>query len=151
MMNIKEKIFKFVLKRQPARKVNIPNWEKVRTIAILYSHEDIPHIINQLDKQGKEVVVFTVPGSNETCWLTDRPKKDVRDLITARHFDVLIDLTQEDSLTTLYMAMDIQADFKTGLHKRDGILDMTIDTPPQETPDYLFEQILRYIQMIGGR
>lgn len=150
MMNIKEKIFEFVLKRQPKRKVCIPNWEKVRTIAILYNHEDIPHIINQLDKQGKEVVVFTLPSPKEISWLTDRPKKDIRELITARRFDVLIDLTQEDSLTTLYMAMDIQADFKTGLHKRKGIMDMAIETPPQETPDYLLEQILRYIQMIGG-
>ena len=149
-MNIKEKIFEFVLKRQPKRKVCIPNWEKVRTIAILYNHEDIPHIINQLDKQGKEVVVFTLPSPKEISWLTDRPKKDIRELITARRFDVLIDLTQEDSLTTLYMAMDIQADFKTGLHKRKGIMDMAIETPPQETPDYLLEQILRYIQMIGG-
>ena len=151
MMNIKEKIFKFVLKRQPARKVSIPNWEKVRTIAILYNHEDIPHIINQLDKQGKEVVLFTLPSPKEISWLTDRPKKDIRELIRARHFDVLIDLTQEHSLTTLYMALDIQADFKTGLYKREGIIDMAIETPPQETPDYLFEQILRYIQMIGRR
>jgi hypothetical protein len=65
MMNIKEKIFKFVLKRQPARKVSIPNWEKVRTIAIIYSHEDIPHIINQLLEIGVRSV-------NVCTWLTKR-------------------------------------------------------------------------------
>ena len=150
MEKLKERIFNFILKRQAARKVSMPRWQDVRTVAILYPENNIPHIINQIEKEQKEVILFTIPDKKEICWLTDRPKKDIRELITARHFDVLIDLTQEDSLTTLYMAMDIQADFKTGLHKREGIMDMAIETPPQETPDYLFEQILRYIQMIGG-
>ena len=100
---------------------------------------------------GKEVVVFTLPYQKQISWLTERPKSEIREQVMARHFDVLIDLTQHSSLTMQYMAMDIQADFKTGLHKREGIMDMAIETPPQETPDYLFEQILRYIQMIGGR
>jgi hypothetical protein len=33
---------------------------------------------------------------------------------------------------------------------REGIHDLTIDTPPQAAPDYLFEQILRYIEMLKG-
>jgi hypothetical protein len=48
-----------------------------------------------------------------------------------------------------YMARDIQADFKVGRFIREGIHDLTIDTAPQEAPDYLFEQIMKYIEMFG--
>ena len=71
-------------------------------------------------------------------------------LLTAREFDVMIDLSQYPDLTMQYMAMHINAKFKTGRYMRDGILDMTIDTPAQETPDYLFEQVIRYLKMFGG-
>jgi hypothetical protein len=48
-----------------------------------------------------------------------------------------------------YMAMDIQANFKVGRFIREGIHDLTIDTAPQEAPDYLFEQMMKYIEMFG--
>ena len=83
--------------------------------------------------------------------LTERPKKEIREFISARKFDVLIDLTQEPSRTMKYMAMDIRADFKVGRFIQEGIHDLTIDTPSQATPDYLFEQIVKYIEMFGGK
>ena len=95
------------------------------------------------------MILFTIPDKKEICWLTDRPKSEVRDFISARRFEVLIDLTQEPSRTMQYMAMYMQADFKIGRHTREGIYDMTIDTPAQASPDYLFEQIMRYIEMFG--
>jgi hypothetical protein len=48
------------------------------------------------------------------------------------------------------MGMAIRADFKVGRFMREGIHDLTIDTPSQAAPDYLFEQILRYIEMLKG-
>jgi hypothetical protein len=100
--------------------------------------------------QGKEVVFFSMPQKKDISWLTERPKKDVLELITARHYDLMIDLTQEPILTMKYMAMYVNASFKTGLHMPDSTLDMTIDTPAQETPDFLYEQIKRYLWMLGG-
>ena len=100
---------------------------------------------------GKEVVVFTLPNQKQISWLTERPKSEIRELVMARHFDVLIDLTQHPSLTMQYMAMYVRADFKVGRHTREGIYDMTIDTPAQETPDYLFEQIIKYINMFSQK
>jgi pyridoxine 5'-phosphate synthase PdxJ len=149
-MNISEKIFKFVLKRQPARKVCMKRWDDIQSIAILYPEESIQHIIDELDMQGKEVVFFSLPQKKDIAWLTERPKNDIMELITARRYDLLIDLTQESSVTMKYMAMYIDASFKTGLHMNDGILDMTIDTPAQETPDFLYRQITRYLHMLGG-
>ncbi len=151
-MNIlREKLFGFILKRQATRKVSMPRWEDVRSVAVLYPNDSIQLIINEIEQNNKEVVLFTMPNKKEICWLTERPKAEVRELISARKFEVLIDLTQESSRTMQYMAMYIQADFKVSRHRHDGIYDMTINTPSQAAPDYLFEQIMRYIEMFGGR
>ena len=127
----------------------MPQWDKVRSVVVLYHNDNIQHIIKQIEKDEKEVVVFTLPDKKQIDWITERPKKEIREILTARQFDLLIDLTQQPSLTMQYMAMDIQADFKVGRFIHEGIHDMTIDTAPQEAPDYLFEQIVKYIKMFG--
>ena len=148
---LRERIFAWLLKRQASRKVTIPQWDKVRSVAILYPNDNIQHIIKQIESNNKEVVLFTMPNKKAICWLTKRPKAEVREMISARQFDVLIDLTQQPSRTLHYMAMYVRADFKVGRFMREGIYDLTIDTPPQAAPDYLFEQIIRYINMFSQK
>ena len=148
---LREKIFAWRLKRQAIRNVVMPNWEKVRNIAILYPNNNIPHIIQQIEALDKAVVVFTMPDKKQINWLTERPKAETQELLVARQFDVLIDLTQTPSRTMQYMALNIRADFKVGRFMREGIHDLTIDTAPQEAPDYLFEQIIKYIEMFGSK
>ena len=99
MKALREKIFAWRLKRQAIRNVVMPNWEKVRNIAILYPNNNIPHIIHQIEASDKDVVLFTMPDTKQINWFTDRPKAEVRELLMARKFDVLIDLTQTPSLT----------------------------------------------------
>lgn len=149
MNELREKIFAWILKRQATRRVVMPQWDTLRTVAVLYPNNNIQHIIKQIEKDEKEVVVFTLPDKKQIDWITERPKKEIREILIARQFDLLIDLTQQPSLTMQYMAMDIQADFKVGRFIREGIHDLTIDTAPQEAPDYLFEQIVKYIKMFG--
>ena len=149
MNKLREKIFAWILKRQATRRVVMPQWDTLRTVAVLYPNDNIQHIIKQIEKDEKEVVVFTLPDKKQIDWITERPKKEIREILTARQFDLLIDLTQQPSLTMQYMAMDIQADFKVGRFIREGIHDLTIDTAPQEAPDYLFEQIVKYIKVFG--
>ena len=149
MNKLREKIFAWILKRQSARRVVVPQWNNVRTVAVLYPNDTIKHIIKQIEETKKEVVLFTMPDKKDICWLTQRPKSELREDLMARHFDVLIDLTQQPSLTMQYMAMYVHADFKVGRHTREGIYDMTIDTPAQEKPDFLFEQIIKYINMFS--
>ena len=151
MNKLREKIFAWILKRQAERKVVMPQWDKVRTVAVLYPNDNIQHIVKQIEQAEKEVILFTMPDKKEICRLTERPKTEVLDWISAREFDVLIDLTQQPSLTMQYMAMSVRADFKVGRFMREGIHDLTIDTPPQAAPDFLFEQVLRYIEMFGKR
>ena len=150
MNKLREKIFDWFLKRQATRTVHIPNWKQVRSVAVLYPNNNIQHIIKQIEQADKDVVVFTMPEKQDICWLTERPKKEILERISARPFDILIDLSQEPSRTLQYMGMAIRADFKVGRFMREGIHDLTIDTPPQAAPDYLFEQILRYIEMLKG-
>jgi hypothetical protein len=150
MNKLREKIFEWFLKRQAARTVHIPNWKQVRSVAVLYPNNNIQHIIQQIEQADKDVVVFTMPEKQDICWLTERPKKEILERISARPFDILIDLSQEPSRTLQYMGMAIRADFKVGRFMREGIHDLTIDTPSQAAPDYLFEQILRYIEMLKG-
>lgn len=150
MNKLREKIFEWFLKRQAARTVHIPNWKQVRSVAVLYPNNNIQHIIKQIEQADKDVVVFSMPEKQDICWLTERPKKEILERISARPFDILIDLSQEPSRTLQYMGMAIRADFKVGRFMREGIHDLTIDTPSQAAPDYLFEQILRYIEMLKG-
>ena len=96
---LREKIFAWILKRQAARTVIMPQWKKVRSVVVLYSNDNIQHIIQQIKQMDKEVVLFTMPDQKQINWLTERPKSEVRELVMARHFDVLIDLTQHPSLT----------------------------------------------------
>ena len=151
MNELREKIFAWILKRQLARKVVMPQWNEIRRVVVLYPNGNIQHIIKQIENSDKEVVQFTLPDKKDINWLTKRPNSDVREQIMARHFDLLIDLTQQPSLTMQYMAMYIRADFKVGRFIREGIHDLTIDTPPQVAPDYLLEQILKYINMFGQK
>ena len=151
MNKLREKIFAWILKRQAERKVVMPQWNKVRTVAVLYPNDNIHHIIKQIEQTDKEVVLFTMPDKKDICWLTERPKTEVLELVSSREFDVLIDLTQQPSLTMQYLAMSVRANFKVGRFMREGIHDLTIDTPPQAAPDFLFEQVVRYIEMFGKR
>jgi hypothetical protein len=125
----------------------MPQWDKVRSIAVIYPDGNIQHILNTLEDSGKEAVLLTMPDKKDVCWLTQLPKANVRESISARKYDLLIDLTQHSCLTMQYMAMYVQADFKVGRYMRDGVYDLTIDTPPQASPDFLYEQIVRYIKM----
>lgn len=147
---IREAIFNFLLKHQTKRSVSIPCWRDVRSVAILYPNKNIQQIIKQIEADDKEVVLFTMPDKQEINWLTQRPKADVQSMVSGRKFDVLIDLTQHPQRTMQYMAIYARADFKVGKHNCEDIYDMIIDTPSQDKPDYLFEQILRYIDMFGG-
>lgn len=146
---IREKVFDLILNRQAKRSTTMPKWADVRSVAILYPNDNIQHIIKNIEADNKEVVLFTMPEKQEVNWLTECPKTDLQGVVSGRKYDILIDLTQQASRTMQYMAMYARADFKVGRHNREGIYDMIIDTPAQETPDYLLEQILKYIDMFG--
>lgn len=146
-MNLRNMLFRYHLRRQSQRKVVMRSWETVRTVAVLYDCGDEATIRKQLNTRDKHIDFFGMPAQQDISWLTQRPSNRIVQDIRGYQYDMLIDLTQQPSITMQYMAMAIRSDFKVGRHICDGIHDMTINTPAQETPDYLLEQILRYLQM----
>lgn len=147
MDNLREKIFDWCLMHQAARQVVMYPWKDIRSIVILHEGLPIDAIIQQLKQEGKQVDVLTMPNKENICWLTGMPKKEVREKVQSRHYDLLIDLTQQTSITMQYMAMYVKAGFKTGRNMGKTLYDLSIDTPAQNTPDFLFKQIVKYIQM----
>lgn len=151
MLNqLREKLFAWTLKRQAPRAIHLPKWDKVRTVALLYPTPNVENIVRLIQEADKEVVFFTMPPKQDICQLTLAPKSQVMEQISAREFDLLIDLTQEPNLSMQYMAMHIKAGFKTGRNMRSGIYDLSIDTPSQETPNFLYAQIIKYLQMFNA-
>lgn len=147
---LREKIFVWQLKRQTPRDILLPNWDKVRTVALLYPDNNVQDIVQRIEQADKEVVLFTLPEKAQINPITLAPKAEILSQLQARQFELLIDLTQIPELSMQYMAMHIKADFKTGRLSRTGIHDISIDTPSQETPHFLYEQIIKYLQMFAG-
>lgn len=129
------------------RQVVMYPWKDIRSIVILHEGHAVGKWVQQLQREGKHVYEIVIPDKKDICWLTEMPKKHVREAIQARHYDLLIDLTQQSSITMQYMAMYIKAGLKTGRNIGKNIYDLSIDTPAKESPDYLYEQIVKYIQM----
>lgn len=130
----------------------MPRWDKVHRIAVLHNSGDISVLTRQLANHGnaatpRQIDVFAVPDKRQVCALLSRPKKEVLRTLTANEYDLFIDLTQHPTLVSLYMALYVRAAFKVGRYTRDGIYDLTINTPAQDTPDYLFTQIIKYLDM----
>lgn len=153
-MSLKEKIFNYLLQHRPARQVIMPRWDKPCRIALLHDSSDVSMFVRQLTEGStptaqKQVDVFAVPDKKQVCSLLSRPKKQVIQAITAHDYDLLIDITRHSTLVSLYMAMYIRAAFKVGRYTRDGIYDLTINTPPQDTPNFLFTQIIKYLHVFA--
>ncbi len=144
---LREKIFAWTLKRQAARQVVMYPWHAIRSVVILHEGMPVNHIASQLEKEGKQVEIIAMPMKEDICWLTAMPKKHVREKIQSRHYDLLMDLTQDSDITMQYMAMYIQAGMKTGRNASTPLYDLSIDTPAQDKPDFLYQQIVKYIQM----
>ena len=168
-MKIKEKIFSYKLRRMPAREVIFPDYNNVRSVLVLFESEMeeqnafVYAIAQKLVDDDKDVVSWGYCDKKEIQSpilphlrvlgrrdfnLFGAPTDEVLHDLQKRHYDLLIDLTQHPVLALRYLAMYARADFKTGLNMGTGIHDLLISTPPQETPDFLFEQIVKYLKMI---
>ena len=147
MEAIRQKIFDWHLRHQAAREVVMYPWQDIRSVLILHEGLEVEHIAQQLRSAGKEVQVCAMPDKKEIAWLTGMPKKEVRERLQSRHYDMLMDLTQQTNITMQYMALYTRTGIKTGRDIGKKLYDLSIDTPAQPTPNFLFEQIVKYIQM----
>lgn len=168
-MNIKEYIFKRKQRRYPQRTAVWPDWEQAKRVFILYDSDwmekntAIRDIQRCLIQDGKEVTVWGILPNKETTSpilpasrmigrkqinLWDAPKKEILTSLAQESYDILLDLTQQDRLPARWLIRAIQAPFKAGLRKTEGLLDFMVDMPAEEDPTNLYQQIVRYMSMI---
>lgn len=169
MINIKELILKYHLRKQGKRQKRFPHYNEVRNVLILFESDmmernmEIKAVRDQLLEQDKDVVLLgyvdkkdvtspILPQSRilgqQDFNLLGKPRPELIAALQKRHYDLLIDLTQTDLCPMRYIAMYCVADFKCGLYREASCADLMIQTPPQNTPMYLYEQIIYYLKRI---
>jgi len=168
-MNIKERIFEYRLRKQPARQAVFPKYEDVRSVLVLYESDVLERntivkaIRDELLKQDKDVVLWGYCDKKEITTLVlpqsrimgrrdinilGAPKEAVINDLLKRQYDLLIDLTQRPILPLRYIAMYARTAFRAGLNMPGAQHELLINTPPQDSPQFLFEQIVKYLKMI---
>ncbi len=176
-MSLKEYIFSLRVRKQPARQAIFPRIDAVRSVLMVYESDmderntAVLAIEQELQKTGKDVVMWgycakkeltTVPtpnqrifGKQEVGWLS-KPSNDLIFELQKRQYELVIDLTQHPCLPLQYITLYARADFKTGMQlstnqESDGIHDLLIRTDPQDSPRFLYEQIIKYLTMISPK
>ena len=171
-MSIKERIFNYFLRKQPARQAVFPHFDDVRSVLVLYESDLsekntlVKALRDELILENKDVVLWGYCNKKEITSLIlpqsrilgrpdinllGAPKRDVIEDLQKRPYDLLIDLTQQPCLPLRYVAMYARADFKASLNNNSGLYDFMIDMEPQQTPEELFRQIVKYLKMINAK
>lgn len=167
--SIRDKVFNYHLTRHQRKEAGFPRYENIRSVIILYEsdwQEKNPMVKEMRDAlladdkdvvlwgyvDKKEVTTAILPQSrilgskNITLWgtLTENTLED----LLRRRYDLLIDLTQHYCRPLHYAAMNVRADFKTGMHIVEGIHHFMVDAEPKESGRFLFDQIIFYLKQI---
>ena len=171
-MNIKELIFEYRRRKLPARQAVFPNYEDVRSVLVLYESDFmekntiVKAIRDDLIRADKDAVIWGYCDKKDISTLVlpqsrilgrrninilGMPKEDVIKDLQKRQYDLLIDLTQKPILPLRYISMYARADFRAGLNMPTAHHDLLINTEPQETPRFLFDQIVKYLKMIHAK
>lgn len=152
--NLKQSVLERAIRKQKPRQPRLRNYDSMRNVLVLYKESTGKEAIERLKKllvaDGKEVTLFSFGEQTEVNFF-EKPSKVVIANLQRVHYDLLIDLTLEPCRPMHYLALYASADCKAGLELTHGILDFMIAASQQITPDFLFEQILRYLKMINSK
>ncbi|MCQ2345314.1 MAG: hypothetical protein MJZ82_00910 [Paludibacteraceae bacterium] len=168
-MNIKLWIYNRRKERLPKRQVIYRNWSDIRTIALLYTSDlternpDIRRMAEYMQENNKHVTLIgyadkkeitspilpqsRIAGQKDFSWL-GYPNEMLTSDLQKQSFDLLIDLTQHQSLQERYMALYLRSDLKVGRRTDAGELDFMIEMPSEETREQLMEEIVKYLTLI---
>ena len=177
-MGLKQKIFDYLLKKQPARETRFPHMDRPLKVLLIYESDLLERndavksirqdlLRRQMDPtlwgyvQKKEIQSPILPQSrilgSIDYNLLGKPRQDIIDDLQAEHYDLLLDLTTRSSLPLRYIALLSQADFKVGLNLGEGVHDMLISLPdlaPEQGEEaqveatWLYSQIMQYLTTI---
>lgn len=166
---LKDKIFAYRLRKTEVPTAAFPDYKNIRSVLILFESDpieknaEILQMRDELLQQDKDVVLLgyvekkeitslvlpqrRILGLNDiTLW--GGLKEDVVNDLQRRRFELLIDLTQRDIRPLRYAALLARADFKVGIRRDSKLYQFMVDTPPQQSPRFLFDQIIYYLQNI---
>ena len=174
-MGLKQKIFDYLLRKQPEREPRFPHMDQPLKIMIIYESDVLERndaiksirqdlLRRQMDVtmwgyvEKKEIMTLILPQSRilglNDYNLFGKPRDYVLNDLKAEHYDLLIDLTTRPLLPLRYLAMYIDADFKVGLNLGEGLHDMLLSLPDLDTENakpeasWLYNQIMNYLTTI---
>ena len=177
-MGLKQKIFNYLLKKQPERQPRFPHLDQPLKVFVLYESDVLERndaiktirqdlLRRQMDVtmwgyvEKKEIQSLILPQSRilgpQDYNLFGKPHKYVLKDLQAEHYDLLLDLTTRSLLPMRYLAMYVKADFKAGLYLGEGVHDMLISLPDFNIEQgkeaaleatWLYDQIMRYLTTI---
>lgn len=166
---LKDKIFAYRLRKTEVQAAAFPDYQNIRSVLILFESDpveknaDILKIRDELLQQDKDIVLLgyaekkeitslvlpqrRILGLNDiTFW--GGLKDDVVNDLQKRRYELLIDLTQRDVRPLQYAALLARADFKVGIRRDNKLYQFMVDTPAQQSPRFLFDQIQFYLRNI---
>lgn len=174
--SIKCRIGRFNLRKRLKnlkRQVKTHNFNTAKSAGILFSSPDeqsfeaIKEFLSFLSNKNMNVIALGyVPGKkvpqqflmrkgiNYYC-TTDlnwyyKPKNEMIDQFINHEFDILFDLSMNQSFTTDYVGSLSKAAFKIGMQKEDAYQDLVIDVNKNKSIDYLIEQIIHYLNILNN-
>ncbi len=169
---LKDWTLRRAIRKQAPRQVLFQNYQDIKTVLIVYESDVteqnaiIKRLRDDLIKDGKDVALLGYADKKEIVSLVlpksriigkknlsffDKPSEEVIQYMQQSHYDLLLDLTMRPCRPLHYLALYARADFKAGLDMTKGILDFMISTSEQNSPVFLFEQIIRYLKMINSK
>ena len=154
-MKIKASIYQWVARKEAGkhpRNVKWPRWKDLRNMLFLYSNIDEQEVLElrrALMNEDKHVSTLSLSNKDETIFGT--LKKEVKTAILAPQYDILVDLTHEDTWALRYAALFTRANFKAGRTTADEdmpeVFDFVMDMPDAKPKDVM-TQIKKYILQI---
>ena len=162
------------------RDKRIDNWEQIKTIGLIFTVADserwnlIHRFIAAQESRGKEVYLIgfqkykyeinyifshtrtTICHEKEDFNRMGLPKEGVIDGFISRHYDLIIDTTEQPDFFGKYVTAMADANLKVGYtnsesEKDEGVMDMydlaIQGNGPMDFKDYI-EQIVKYLTMI---
>ena len=159
--------------RKQKREKHYPDFRVVKSVLILFESDlneqnnEIIHIVKELKDEGKQVVAWGFVNKKENGTL-DSPdfrilsKKDLKTLgipsaktlFEYRNIEceLLIDLSSTNCTPVNYLLAISKAPFKVSRKKSfKGISDLMVDTNSSDDIDYLYRQILFYLNSIQAK
>lgn len=154
-------LFRYAKRKQPQREVVMPNYSKVRSVAIVF--EQMPDndtrqalLAKRLERDGIMVEVVGYEPKKDFNHF-GRVREQAKQSLPTQRFDLLLDLSTHYYLGTQYIILSIDATFKAGLRfpevaeqDQQGILDMMVSLPAPPQPEQIAEQVIHFLKMINA-